>query len=106
MSVDRPRSRFQDPEGPVWLDGNLVEPAAACIQVTDPAVQFGLGVFETVAVREGRALERDAHLDRLFACAARLDVTWTQVPELVQVRARRVVVVAVTLSRRVAVAQA
>ena len=74
MSVDRPRSRFQDPEGPVWLDGNLVEPAAACIQVTDPAVQFGLGVFETVAVRQGRPLERAAHLDRLFACAARLDV--------------------------------
>ena len=39
------------------------------------------------------------------ACAARLALTWTQVPVFVQVRASRVVVVLVVLSRRVAVAQ-
>ncbi|MBZ5638011.1 MAG: aminotransferase class IV [Acidobacteriia bacterium] len=74
MSLENSRLRFQDPSGSVWLDGRLVEPREAAILVTDPAIQFGLGVFESLALRAGRALEQSAHVDRLFACAARLGV--------------------------------
>ncbi len=51
-----------------------MDPSEATVLVTDPAVQFGLGIFETIAVREGRPLERAAHLERLSGCAARLGV--------------------------------
>ena len=74
MRTGEPHSRFESPLGPIWFDGRFVEPAEATVLVTDPAVQFGLGVFETIAVRDGRALESPAHLDRLAACALRLGV--------------------------------
>ncbi len=75
MSAAPSHSRFERPRGEVWLDGRLVEPSEATVLVTDPAVQFGLGVFETLAVRGGRVLEADAHLRRLSACAAAVGVT-------------------------------
>jgi branched-chain amino acid aminotransferase len=68
------RSRFENPCGRVWLDGRFLHPSEATVPVTDPAVQFGLGVFETIVVHEGRALERRAHVDRLCACAKALGV--------------------------------
>lgn len=82
MSRETLRSRFETPRGPVWLDGRLVEPQEATFAVTDPAVQFGLGVFETVAVRDGRAMEGGAHLGRLSTCAARIGVTLPPVADL------------------------
>jgi branched-subunit amino acid aminotransferase/4-amino-4-deoxychorismate lyase len=74
MSRGKAESRFDHISGPVWLDGRLVPPSQATVAVTDPAVQFGLGIFETIAVREGCPLERAAHLERLTACAERLGV--------------------------------
>lgn len=56
------------------MDGRWIAAVEATLPVTDPAVQFGFGVFETLAVRGGRALERGEHLARLAACAARLAV--------------------------------
>jgi len=75
VSGEETRSRFENPCGQVWLDGRLVDPSEASILVTDPAVQFGLGVFETIVVHDGRALESRAHVDRLFACAEKLGVS-------------------------------
>jgi len=46
----------------------------ATLAVTDPSVQAGLGVFETIAVRDGRPLESDDHLVRLSMGASRLGV--------------------------------
>lgn len=70
--------RIPDPDLEVWLDGTLVPPADALIPIWDPAVQAGLGVFETLAVRLGRPVDLDEHLARLTRFAQRAGVT---VPE-------------------------
>ncbi|MGI9228693.1 MAG: aminodeoxychorismate lyase [Gammaproteobacteria bacterium] len=48
--------------------------AAQSIGVTDRAVQFGDGVFETIAVAEGQALCLDEHLQRLQQGCQRLQI--------------------------------
>jgi branched-chain amino acid aminotransferase len=55
-----------------WIDGRAVRAGEASISISDPAVQSGLGLFETIALREGHLLELDLHLDRLFQAAAKL----------------------------------
>ena len=43
----------------------------ACIPVTDRGFRYGMSVFETLAVRQGRILFLDQHLAALkIACAA------------------------------------
>jgi branched-subunit amino acid aminotransferase/4-amino-4-deoxychorismate lyase len=44
----------------------------ARLPIDDPAAQAGLGLFETIALRDGRLLELELHLDRMLAGAARL----------------------------------
>lgn len=65
---------FPEPEGLVWLDGSGVVAAEARVSLAVPAVQGGLGVFETLAVRGGSAVEIAAHLERLALGARRLAV--------------------------------
>jgi branched-chain amino acid aminotransferase len=48
-----------------WIDGRLVEPAAAAIGVDDHGVTVGDGVFETLLVRSGRTGFWDRHMARL-----------------------------------------
>lgn len=69
-------------EGAVWRDGALLPAAEATVALTDPALQSGLGVFETLAVREGVALDIPEHLYRLTVGAKRLDVPLTERSEL------------------------
>ncbi len=61
-------------EGPVWLDGTIAPAEDASVRMTDPAVQAGLGVFETIAVRNGVPVELSEHLRRLENGAAVLSV--------------------------------
>jgi branched-chain amino acid aminotransferase len=65
---------FPVPEGAVLFDGRWVAPGEASLPLADPSVQSGLGVFETLAVREGRVLDLDEHVTRLGASAARVGV--------------------------------
>lgn len=65
---------FPVPEGAVLLDGRWVAAGDASLPLADPSVQSGLGVFETLAVREGRVLDLDEHVTRLGASAARVGV--------------------------------
>lgn len=60
--------------GLVWMDGRMLPPEQATVQVTDPSVQAGLGVFETVALRAGLALDLPEHLARLANGARALSV--------------------------------
>ncbi len=64
--------RLPAPDALGWLDGRPMRVAEMGIAWTDPAAHVGLAVFETIAVRRGRALELAAHLDRLGRSAARL----------------------------------
>jgi branched-subunit amino acid aminotransferase/4-amino-4-deoxychorismate lyase len=64
--------RIPDADAPCWLDGRRVVAAEAGLSLDDPAVQCGLGLFETIALRDGALLELDEHLDRLCAGIAAL----------------------------------
>jgi len=66
--------RAPDPGSPCWVDGRRVLPEDATLPASDPAVLAGLGVFETLAVVDGRLLELDEHLKRLYDGAARLGI--------------------------------
>ena len=65
--------RFE-PVGEIWRDGALVPATEVTVAATDPAVQSGIGVFETLAVRDEVALDVPEHLERLAAGAARLEI--------------------------------
>lgn len=54
-----------EPEGPVWIDGRLVDGAEALVPIGTLGVQSGVGVFETIAIRGGRPVDLDEHLGRL-----------------------------------------
>lgn len=69
-------------EGEVWRDGELRPAAEVTVALTDPAVQSGIGVFETLAVREGVALDIPEHFARLEHGASRLDVALRERGEL------------------------
>src|SRR6185312_4038779 len=51
-----------------WIDG---QPAEA-LPITDRGLHYGDGLFETLAVREGRIRRLDMHLDRLRLGCERL----------------------------------
>jgi len=63
------------PEGLVWMDGALVSADHATVSLADPAIQAGIGAFETLAVRDSQLLDWEAHVDRLERSADRLGVT-------------------------------
>lgn len=49
----------------VWINGKVIPMKEAALPLGDPVVQAGLGVFETLAVRDGSLLDLPAHLRRL-----------------------------------------
>jgi branched-subunit amino acid aminotransferase/4-amino-4-deoxychorismate lyase len=59
----------------VWIDGAWVPADRATVSLASPAIQSGLGAFETLAVRDQRVLDWEAHLDRLERSADYLGVT-------------------------------
>ncbi|WP_372394486.1 aminotransferase class IV [Azospirillum sp. HJ39] len=56
----------------VWLNGRLVEDAAARIDPADRGFTLGDGLFETIRVKDGAPRHLSRHLDRLAAGAALL----------------------------------
>ena len=70
------------PEGRAVLCGTAAEADALPLPWSDPAAQWGLGVFETIAVREASPRHLDDHLRRLGTAARRLDVPLPAATEL------------------------
>jgi branched-subunit amino acid aminotransferase/4-amino-4-deoxychorismate lyase len=66
--------RLPSDDAPVWLNGEYLPASRAFLPLSDVAVQAGMGLFETVAVREGRLLDLVAHLTRLRDGAGRMRV--------------------------------
>jgi len=61
--------------GPVaWVDGRLLPASAPALPVADRGFQLGDGVFETLRVRRGVAIELDLHLRRLREGLAALEI--------------------------------
>jgi len=70
------------PQGRAVLCGTLVASDALLLPWSDPAAQWGLGVFETIAVRDATPRHLDDHLRRLSAAALRLGVPLPAATEL------------------------
>ena len=70
------------PEGRAVHCGTLVESEALVLRWDDPAAQWGLGVFETIAVRDAEPRHLDEHLRRLAASARQLSVPLPPVDEM------------------------
>ncbi|MDB4957023.1 MAG: Branched-chain-amino-acid transaminase [Myxococcales bacterium] len=58
----------------VSIDGVLVPPEHAAISVFDRGLLFGDGLFEILRTWDGIAVDLEAHLDRLYEAAARLQI--------------------------------
>jgi branched-subunit amino acid aminotransferase/4-amino-4-deoxychorismate lyase len=65
--------RVPDQDRSVWMNGERVAAGEARVVATDPVIQLGLGLFETLAIRDGACLDLGLHLDRLASGAGRLD---------------------------------
>ncbi|MEP7010962.1 MAG: aminotransferase class IV [Acidobacteriota bacterium] len=61
-----------------WWNGRLVPRAEVKISPNDAGFRFGDGLFETLRVDQGAAIDVEAHLDRLFASLPRISL---DVPE-------------------------
>jgi branched-chain amino acid aminotransferase len=59
---------------PVWVNGELLDPAQATVSVFDHGLMVGDGVFETVKIVNGRSFALTRHLDRLRLSAQRMDL--------------------------------
>ncbi len=70
------------PEGRAVHCGALVEPEALLLRWDDPAAQWGLGVFETIAVRDAQPRHLGEHLRRLGDAARRFGVPLPAAAEL------------------------
>lgn len=82
-----------------WWNGRLVSLDEVRIEPGDPGFLMGDGLFETLRVDDGRPLDVDAHLDRLFAG---LERTGIDLPEERSDLARAVAGVAEQAPRPVA----
>ena len=63
-----------DPRAPlaITLDGRAVAPDAPALPITERGFTYGDGLFETIPVRNGSAVEPARHLARLIASARAL----------------------------------
>ncbi|WP_082310593.1 aminotransferase class IV [Nonomuraea sp. SBT364] len=59
---------------PVWVNGELIDPAQATVSVFDHGLMVGDGVFETVKIVRGEVFALTRHLDRLALSARRMDL--------------------------------
>ncbi|MFI6599688.1 aminotransferase class IV [Nonomuraea sp. NPDC050536] len=59
---------------PVWVNGELIDPARATVSVFDHGLMVGDGVFETIKIVNGKAFALTRHLDRLTLSAQRMDL--------------------------------
>ena len=68
----------------VWLNGGLVDPAAACLSIDDPGVRSGAGLFETMRSRGGRVPLLDRHLARLAGSIGALGMDPVPTPDAIR----------------------
>ena len=66
----------------MWVDGTILPYERATVPIADPALQSGMGVFETLAVRDGCVLDLAAHYARLRGTAECLGVELPERDEL------------------------
>ena len=70
------------PQGRAVLCGTVVASDSLLLSWSDPAAQWGLGVFETIAARDATPRNLDDHLRRLSAAALQFGVPLPAATEL------------------------
>jgi len=65
-----------------WIDGERSPIGELQLGVDDPGLLAGLGLFETLAVEDGRPLDLDRHLARLSESAGRIGIPLPSVARL------------------------
>jgi len=63
-----------DPERSVWRNGRKTDTTTVPVDLADEAIQYGLGLFETLAVRDGGCVDLEPHLDRLAHAAQHFEI--------------------------------
>ncbi len=66
----------------VWLNGEILPAADACIGVTDRGFQFADGVYEVIRLYDGRPFALGEHLRRLWNSAVDIQMTPPLTPNL------------------------
>ena len=69
-----PGSSYDDREGFIWLDGNLVEWKQANVHILTHGLHYGSSVFEGERAYGGRIFESEAHSKRLLASGMAMDI--------------------------------
>ena len=59
-----------------YVNGRYVPHLDAAVHIEDRGYQFADGVYEVIAVHDGRLVDEDGHLDRLARSLAALDMDW------------------------------
>lgn len=52
----------------VFLNGNFLNEEDAKISINDSGYYFGDGIYEVILLYNGKLIDKDRHLDRLFQC--------------------------------------
>lgn len=59
-----------------YVNGRYVPHADAAVHVEDRGYQFADGVYEVVAIQNGRLVDEEGHIDRLDRSLRELSITW------------------------------
>ncbi|RMB11765.1 branched-chain amino acid aminotransferase [Eilatimonas milleporae] len=65
---------FDQREGWIWMDGQIIPWAEATLHILSHAMHYGSAVFEGQRAYNGRIFKLEEHTERLFASAAALDM--------------------------------
>ncbi|MEM0988310.1 MAG: branched-chain amino acid aminotransferase [Pseudomonadota bacterium] len=69
-----PGTSYDDMEGFIWMDGNLVEWRQAKVHILSHAMHYGSSVFEGERAYGGRIFESEAHSQRLLDSGKAMDI--------------------------------
>ena len=59
-----------------YVNGRYVPHHEAAVHIEDRGYQFADGVYEVIAVRRGRLVDENGHLDRLNHSLSELRIGW------------------------------
>lgn len=74
-----------------YVNGRYVPQREAAVRVEDRGYQFADGVYEVIAVQEGRFVDEEAHLERLNYSLSELRIAWPIRPRSMRLIMREVV---------------
>ncbi len=75
----------------VYVNGRYVPRAAAQIRVEDRGYMFGDGVYEAIAVHDGRLVAADRHFQRLDRSLGELRIAWPMPRAALEIVVREVI---------------